>query len=170
MRYTCDPTQRVILVLRFSQLRRPATLLPLSRLMLRVGAGFRAGLPGSGVRAFSSGSTLALPGFRASFVLRDRGHIKCQFGGVAGSLRHLAQLPSGRCGTRQGAKRRSSEYVRAPAASALTLTATVVATAAPDGAAGRRSRSETGRENVCVGQSRAAASLRSARSGLTAVG
>jgi hypothetical protein len=27
-------------------------------------------------RAFSSGSTLASPGFRASFVLRDHGHIK----------------------------------------------------------------------------------------------
>jgi hypothetical protein len=40
-----------------------------------------------GVRAFSSGSTLAAPDFLASFVLRDRSHIKCQFGGNAGSLR-----------------------------------------------------------------------------------
>jgi hypothetical protein len=30
----------------------------------------------SGVRAFSSGSSLASPGFRASFVLRDSGHSK----------------------------------------------------------------------------------------------
>ena len=30
----------------------------------------------SGVRAFSSGSSLASPGFRASFVLRDPGHSK----------------------------------------------------------------------------------------------
>jgi hypothetical protein len=30
----------------------------------------------SGDRAFSSGSVLASSGFRASFVLRDHGHIK----------------------------------------------------------------------------------------------
>jgi hypothetical protein len=36
------------------------------------------GYPISGDRAFSSGSILASPGFRASFVLRDHGHIKSQ--------------------------------------------------------------------------------------------
>jgi hypothetical protein len=36
------------------------------------------GHPASGDRAFSSGSILALPGFRDSFVLRDFGHIKSQ--------------------------------------------------------------------------------------------
>ena len=71
--------------------------------------------------------------------------------------------------TPQNAKRRSSEYVSAPAARALTPTAAVVATAAPDGA-GIRSRSDTGLENVSTGQLRAAASLRSARSGFTTVG
>ncbi len=35
----------------------------------------------SGDRAFSSGSVLASPGFRGSFVLRDRGHIKGQIAG-----------------------------------------------------------------------------------------
>src|SRR6202040_3788230 len=69
----------------------------------------------------------------------------------------------------QKAKRRSSEYVSAPAARALTPTAAVVATAAPDGA-GIRSRSDTGLENVTTGQPRAAASLRSVRSGFTTVG
>jgi hypothetical protein len=86
-RYGCNPTQRVVITVRFSQLRRPATLLPLSRLLLRVGARFRAGQSDLGVRAFSSGSTLASPDFRASFVLRDRGHIKCQLRGAVGSLR-----------------------------------------------------------------------------------
>ena len=43
------------------------------------------------------------------------------------------------------------------------------ATAAPDGA-GKRSRSDTGLENVRTGQPRAAASLRNVRSGLTTVG
>ena len=38
--------------------------------------GNRAGLLGSGDETFSSGVTLALPGFRASFVLRDRCHSK----------------------------------------------------------------------------------------------
>ena len=123
--------------------------------MLRVGAGIRAGQSGSGGRTFSSDSTLAAPGFRDSFVLRDRGHIK---GSVAdGSV------------ASHSTKRRSSEYVSAPAANALTPTAAVVATAAVDGA-GIRSRSDTGLENVSIGQPRAAASLRSARSGFTAVG
>ena len=36
------------------------------------------GYPISGDRAFSSGSLLALPGFRDSFVLRDPRHIKSQ--------------------------------------------------------------------------------------------
>src|SRR6185312_9168906 len=63
-------------VVRFSQLRRPAALLPIRGFMLRVGAGIRAGTSGSGDRTFSSDSTLASPGFRASFVLRDPGHIK----------------------------------------------------------------------------------------------
>ena len=40
---TADPTQRAVVVVRSSQLRRPATLLPISRHVLRVGAGIRAG-------------------------------------------------------------------------------------------------------------------------------
>jgi hypothetical protein len=67
-------------VVRFSQLRRPATLLPIPRYVLRVGAGIHAGELESGGRTFSSGSVLASPSFRASFVLRDHGHIKGQFG------------------------------------------------------------------------------------------
>ena len=43
MRRDCNPTQRVVVVVRFSQLRRPATLLPIPRHVLRVGAGIRAG-------------------------------------------------------------------------------------------------------------------------------
>ena len=43
MRYGCNPTQRVVVVVRSSQLRRPATLLPIPRHVLRVGAGIRAG-------------------------------------------------------------------------------------------------------------------------------
>jgi hypothetical protein len=43
MRFVCNPTQRVVVVVRFSQLRRPATLLPIPRHVLRVGAGIRAG-------------------------------------------------------------------------------------------------------------------------------
>ena len=38
----------------------------------------RAGMPGLGDHTFSSGVALALPSFRASFVLRDRGHSKYQ--------------------------------------------------------------------------------------------
>src|SRR3954470_12557161 len=67
---------------------------------------------------------------------------------------------------RQNRKRRSNENVRAPAANALAPTATVVATAAPDGAL-MRSLSDTGLVNVSTGQARPTASLRSARSGLT---
>jgi len=43
MRYDCGPTQRTVVIVRFSQLRRPATLLPIPRHVLRVGAGIRAG-------------------------------------------------------------------------------------------------------------------------------
>src|SRR5581483_10139917 len=141
-------------VVRFSQLRRPAALLPIRGFMLRVGAGIRAGTSGLGDRTFSSDSTLASPGFRASFVLRDHGHIKRS--ATAQPDLHKTNL-------------RSNEYVSAPAASALTPTAAVVATAAVDGA-GIRSRNDTGLENVSIGQPRAAASLRRARSGFTAVG
>jgi len=42
----CSPTQRTVAAFCSSQLRRPATLLPLSRLWLRVGAENRAGGPG----------------------------------------------------------------------------------------------------------------------------
>ncbi|SKT92225.1 Uncharacterised protein [Mycobacteroides abscessus subsp. abscessus] len=45
----------------------------------------------------------------------------------------------------------------------------MVAAAAPEGT-GIRSPSDTGRENVSTGQPRAMDSLRSARSGFTAVG
>jgi hypothetical protein len=45
MRFDCNPTQGVVVVIRFSQLRRPAALLPY-RGVLRVGAGVRAGIPG----------------------------------------------------------------------------------------------------------------------------
>ena len=76
MRFVCNPTQRVVVVVRFSQLRRPATLLPIPRHVLRVGAGIRAGKFGSGDHTFSSGVALALPLLRDSFVLRDPGHIK----------------------------------------------------------------------------------------------
>ena len=37
MRYGCNPTQRVVEAVRFSQIRRPATLLSISRHVLRVG-------------------------------------------------------------------------------------------------------------------------------------
>lgn len=65
-RYDCSPTQRTdrrkhLLPFAFSQLRRPTTLLPLSRLWLRVGAVNRAGLPGAGDRPFSSESVQASP-------------------------------------------------------------------------------------------------------------
>ena len=42
------------------------------------------------IEIFSSDSTLASPGFRASFVLRDRGHIKAQFLKLVG----LGSLPA----------------------------------------------------------------------------
>src|SRR6476659_10015408 len=119
-----------------------------------------------GGRTFSSGSALAAPGFRGSFVLRDYGHIKAQL--RASHDRYSAVLATTRSSA-QKAKRRSSEYVNAPAARALTPTAAVVATAAPDGA-GIRSRSDTGFEKVSTGQPRATASLRSARSGFTTEG
>src|SRR5271169_5092082 len=67
---------------------------------------------------------------------------------------------------RQSAQQRIGQR---PAASALMPTAAVVATAAPDGAE-MRSRSDTGRENSNTGQSRADASRRRARSGLTTLG
>ena len=92
MRYDCNPTQGAVVVVRFSQLRRPATLLPIPRHVLRVGAGFRAGSPGLGDRAFSSGSLLAAPGFRGSFVLRDNGHSKAQLRAEARSLRAVKLL------------------------------------------------------------------------------
>ena len=44
--------------------------------MLRVGARNRAGPLGAGGSIFSSGTTLASPNVRDSFVLRDRRHIK----------------------------------------------------------------------------------------------
>jgi hypothetical protein len=43
MRFDCNPTQGVVVAVRSSQLRRPATLLPIPRHVLRVGAGIRAG-------------------------------------------------------------------------------------------------------------------------------
>src|SRR5687768_12493433 len=86
MRFDCNPTQGAVVAVRSPQLRRPAPLLPISRYVLRVRAGIRAGEPESGDRAFSSGSVLASPSFRGSFVLRDHGHIKGQFGRAAGLL------------------------------------------------------------------------------------
>ena len=59
------------------QFRRPATLLPY-RGVLRVGARNRAGPLGSGGRTFSSGTSLASPSVRESFVLRDVRHSKSQ--------------------------------------------------------------------------------------------
>jgi hypothetical protein len=59
------------------QFRRPATLLPY-RGVLRVGARNRAGPLGSGGRTFSSGTSLASPSVRSSFVLRDVRHSKSQ--------------------------------------------------------------------------------------------
>lgn len=59
------------------QFRRPATLLPY-RGVLRVGARNRAGPLGSGGRTFSSGTSLASPSVRNSFVLRDVRHGKSQ--------------------------------------------------------------------------------------------
>ena len=61
------------------QFRRPATLLPY-RGVLRVGARNRAGPLGSGGRTFSSGTSLASPSVRSSFVLRDVRHSKSQIG------------------------------------------------------------------------------------------
>lgn len=104
---TADPTQRAVVVVRFSQFRRPATLLPVSRYVLRVGTGTRAGKSGSGDRAFSSDSTLASLGFRASFVLRDFGHSKAQIGRDPRSLRQLASYCEVAFG--QNAKRRNNE-------------------------------------------------------------
>src|SRR5262245_46284060 len=83
MRLDCNPTQRAVVVVRFSQLRSPAALLPIRGFMLCVGTAIRAGLSDSGDRIFSSDSALASPDSRASFVLRDHGHIKgelSQFG------------------------------------------------------------------------------------------
>jgi hypothetical protein len=48
MRFDCNPTQRAVVAVRSSQLRRPATLLPIPRYVLRVGAGIRAGELGFG--------------------------------------------------------------------------------------------------------------------------
>lgn len=59
------------------QFRRPATLLPY-RGVLRVGTRNRAGPLGSGGRTFSSGTSLASPSVRVSFVLRDVRHGKSQ--------------------------------------------------------------------------------------------
>jgi len=39
MRFDCNPTQGIVVAVRSSQLRRPATLLPIPRYVLRVGAG-----------------------------------------------------------------------------------------------------------------------------------
>ncbi|GAA2537765.1 hypothetical protein GCM10010409_10150 [Mycolicibacterium diernhoferi] len=39
VRYDCNPTQGVVDVIRFSQFRRPTTLLPIPRHVLRVGSG-----------------------------------------------------------------------------------------------------------------------------------
>jgi len=69
---------------------------------------------------------LASIGFRDSFVLRDRGHIKSQLRRVAGSLLHSADKWATNALRRQNRKRRSNEKVRAPAANALAPTATVV--------------------------------------------
>jgi hypothetical protein len=61
--------------IRFMQLRRPATLLPIAACSAWVLVN-HAGSLGSGGETFSSGAILALPSFRASFVLRDRRHSK----------------------------------------------------------------------------------------------
>ena len=85
----------------------------------------------SGDRAFSSGSALASPGFRGSFVLRDPGHIKGQ---LRATRDRYAPVPATATTVApQKAKRRSSEYVNAPAASALTPTAAVVRLPRPTG-------------------------------------
>ncbi|SBS74747.1 conserved hypothetical protein [uncultured Mycobacterium sp.] len=90
MRFVDIPTQGEVMSVRFSQLRRPATLLPY-RGVLRVGAGNRAGTLESGDSAFSSGAILAFPGVRASFVLRDPDHSK---GLVGNGLVALEGQPS----------------------------------------------------------------------------
>jgi len=73
-----EPTQRAVETVRIRNDAGPQHFCHY-RGVLRVGAGIRAGLSGSGDRSFSSGSILALPDHRASFVLRDAGHIKGQF-------------------------------------------------------------------------------------------
>jgi hypothetical protein len=59
------------------QLRRPTTLLPY-RGVLRVGTRNHAGPLRSGGRTFSSGTSLASPSVRKTFVLRDDRHSKGQ--------------------------------------------------------------------------------------------
>ena len=80
------------------QFRRPATLLPY-RGVLRVGARNRAGPLGSGGRTFSSGTSLASPSVRSSFVLRDVRHSKSQICNDSTTERGLRSATDG-CGHR----------------------------------------------------------------------
>ena len=78
VRFGCNPTQGAVVTVRYRNYAGPQHFY-LFRGMCS------AWVPGSvlgslirEIRAFSSGSALASPSFRDSFVLRDRGHIKGQ--------------------------------------------------------------------------------------------
>ena len=101
MRFGCNPTQGAVVTVRFRNYAGPQHFC-LFRGMCS------AWVPGSvlgslirEIRAFSSGSALASPSFRDSFVLRDRGHIK-------GQIRRDSRLLRGIC-FRPGTNHRRSD-------------------------------------------------------------
>ena len=110
VRFGCNPTQGAVETVRYRNYAGPQHFC-LFRGMCS------AWVPGSvlgslirEIRAFSSGSVLASPSFRVSFVLRDRGHIKGQIAvtpdrDARPRRPHSDQLS----GSDQKAKRRNSE-------------------------------------------------------------
>ena len=104
------------------QSRRPATLLPY-RGVLRVGTRNHAGPLGSGGRTFSSGTSLASPSVRSSFVLRDVCHSKSQIDNDS----NTGRTPADNCCTWRPAGRRAPWRDGNPAESGSLCHLTVTA-------------------------------------------
>ena len=106
MRYDCNPTQGVVAPFAFRNSAGPQRFCLYGGMCSAWVPVIRARTPDLGDHTFSSGVVLALPSFRASFVLRDRGHSKYQSG--ANPDRYGAVLSYRRVAVR-GSTFRSSE-------------------------------------------------------------
>jgi hypothetical protein len=78
VRFGCNPTQEAVVTVRSRNYAGPQHFYLFRGMCSAWVPGSVLGSLVREIRAFSSGSALASPSFRDSFVLRDRGHIKGQ--------------------------------------------------------------------------------------------